>query len=375
MNEVQSAIRNLSSNIDNFIEKNEKEINEIKAKIMKQTTQLPLSNNMSNTTHQKAEFSEYIRKGISTFFKKSLNEEKDKDGGYLIPQEIAVKINQKVMLLSPMRSISKIMRISTNSVDMMIESKQSDAGWAGNMEDRPETDSPEIKKIKIPAHELYAKPKACQKLLDDAQINVEDWLINRMAEKIAILENKAFITGDGQDKPTGFLNYESSNDEVREGENFGKLQHFSTGVDGKFENDASAVNILIDMMCSIKPIYAKNAKWIMSRSALAEIRKLKNNDGVNLWQPSLSEDIPQTLLGYPVILDDDMPALKDGTKSTSIAFGDFQAGYQIVDRQELTILRDPYTSKPFVEFYAAKRIGGAVIDFDAIKLLKFERSQ
>jgi HK97 family phage major capsid protein len=110
----------------------------------------------------------------------------------------------------------------------------------------------------------------------------------------------------------------------------------------------------------------------MSRSALAAIRKLKNEDGVYLWQPSLSEASPSTLLGYPVIVDDDMPALTEGTESTSVAFGDFRSGYQIVDRQGLKILRDPYTSKPFVEFYATKRTGGAVVDFEAIKLLKFQ---
>jgi HK97 family phage major capsid protein len=131
--------------------------------------------------------------------------------------------------------------------------------------------------------------------------------------------------------------------------------------------------MLTDMVCSLKPMYVRNAKWIMSRSAIAEIRKLKSNDGVGLWQQSMSESTPATLLGYPVIIDDDMPALKANEKSTSIAFGDFYSGYQIVDRHELKILRDPYTSKPFVEFYASKRVGGAVIDFDAIKLLKFEQ--
>jgi HK97 family phage major capsid protein len=150
------------------------------------------------------------------------------------------------------------------------------------------------------------------------------------------------------------------------------LQHFITGANGAFADDESAVNVLIDMVCSLKPIYVKNAKWIMSRSALALVRKLKSADGTYLWQPSLSQSAPSTLLGYPVIIDDDMPAIQADTASTSIAFGDFLSGYQIVDRQGLRILRDPYTSKPFVEFYATKRTGGAVVDYDAIKLLKFE---
>lgn len=362
---IQSAICELNDNIDNFIKNNEQEI---KTKMIKRNIQLPMSENLTEESYHEAEFSDYIRKGEYLLSKKSLNENKDEEGGYLIPAEITAKINEKMILLSPMRSVSRIIKISTNNLDILIDSNKTDAGWGGVSEERGETTSPEIKKVKIPVHELYAKPKASQKLLDDSQINVEDWLISRIAEKVASLENQAFINGNGKDKPTGFLNYDSTSNEMRD---FGKLQHFSTGANGKFEDEESAVNILVDVVCSLKPVYVKNAKWIMSRSALAAIRKLKNKDGICIWQPSLRESSPPTLLGYPVIIDDDMPALKEGTESISIAFGDFYSGYQIVDRQGLKILRDPYTSKPFVEFYASKRIGGAVVDFDAIKLIKF----
>jgi HK97 family phage major capsid protein len=163
--------------------------------------------------------------------------------------------------------------------------------------------------------------------------------------------------------------------ESEEGEatkNAEKLQHFCSGAAGAFTGNDEAVDILIDMTCSLRPIYLKKAKWILSRSALTEIKKLRNRDRVPLWQPSFAEASPSTLLGYPVIVDDDMPALVRDTESVSIAFGDFYSGYQIVDRQDLKILRDPYTSKPFVEFYATKRTGGAVVDFNAIKLLNFK---
>jgi HK97 family phage major capsid protein len=166
--------------------------------------------------------------------------------------------------------------------------------------------------------------------------------------------------------PHGFLKCESADGETRD---FGKLQHFYTGTPGGVGSNDEAVNTLIDMVCSMRPFYVKNAKWVMSRSALSGIRKLRNKDGMCLWQPSLVESSPSTLLGYPVILDDNMPTVADG--SISVAFGDFYSGYQIVDRQGLKILRDPYTSKPFVEFYVSKRTGGDVVDFDAIKLLKF----
>lgn len=371
--EIQTAISELNDNIDNFIKTNEQELKEIKEKIMKKEstmTALPLSNNANDDMYTKSEFSDYIRKGSENFLKKSLNDRVSEDGGYLVSNAVTVKVYDKMTFLSPMRTIAKLMTVSTNSVDMLIDSKKPDAGWStGDNVNIEETDSPQINKIKIPVHEIYAKPKASQRLLDDSQINVEEWLINKIAEKFATLEDEAFINGDGADKPKGFLQYESEDAEERE---FGKLQHFYSGALGAFADDKSAINVLIDITCSLKPVYVKNAKWIMSRSALSEIRKLKNKDGVSLWQPSLSEATPSTLLGYEVIIDDNMPALKSGMESISVAFGDFCSGYQIVDRQGFKILRDPYTSKPFIEFYATKRVGGDVLDFDAIKLLKFK---
>ena len=370
--EIQNAISELGNDLDNFIKNNEKQIEEIKINMMKNEKFSAGAMPMGNTVeYAKADFANYIRKGDEVMFTKALSDKTGEDGGHMLPHEIINKINEQLKILSPMRAISNVITISTNSIDMIVDSKEPDANWvAATTETRDETTSPQITKIKIPVHEIYAKPKANQHLLDDAQINVEEWLINKIAEKIATLENNAFVNGSGTNCPKGFLNYESD-DKVDSDRDFGKLQHFITGADGKFTSDAEAVNLLVDMVCSLKPKYAKRAKWIMSRSALSVIRKLKNSDGVFLWQPSLSESTPATLLGYPVIIDDDMPALVDGTSSVSVAFGDFEAGYQIVDRQGLKILRDPYTSKPFVEFYASKRCGGAVVDSKAIKLLKF----
>jgi HK97 family phage major capsid protein len=370
--EIQSAIAELNNDINNFIATNDEQLNEMNSKMMKKEmpTPLPLSKNLETDAYRKSEFSEYIRSGADVVFRKSLSDKTGTEGGHLVPEKITLHINNKMKFLSPMRSIAKIITISTNSIDIIVDSKEPNVGWIAADEQRSETNSPEIQKIKIPVHEIYANPKASQRLLDDTRINVEEWLINKIAEKIAATENNAFVNGDGSGKPRGFLTYDSEEASERE---FGKLQRFRSGADGKFKDNESAIDTLVDIVYSLKPIYMKNAKWVMSRSAIAEIRKLRNKDGVALWQPSASELAPATLLGYPVVVDDDMPALKEGEKSISVAFGDFYSGYQIVDRHELKILRDPYTSKPFVEFYAAKRVGGAVIDFDAIKLLKFEQ--
>lgn len=370
-NEISNAITELNENVNKIISHNNNEISKIKS-IISGKSSLPLSGNTDADIGEKSDFVNFIRSGHSDMYQKSLNENSKENGGYFVSREVLAKIDDKIKELSPMRAICKSITISSNAIDIIVDAKLPDAGWVSSTdEERDETDTPEIFKIKIPVHEIYAKPLVNQKLLDDSQIDIEDWLVSRIAEKISSLENNAFINGKGSDKPNGFLSYESEASANRE---FGKLQHFCSGADGKFNDNDSALNVLIDMVCSLKPKYMKHAKWIMSRSALAEIRKLKNKSGEYLWSASISEMTPSTLLGYPVIIDDDMPELEDGKVSTSVAFGDFYSGYQIVDRQELKILRDPYTSKPFVEFYATKRTGGAVVDFDAIKLLHFKNN-
>ncbi len=321
-------------------------------------------------TETNENFTDFIRSGADNFLKKSLNETSDNDGAVFLPQNILQKIDDKMIYLSPMRNISRITTISSSSIDILVDDKLPGASWCAENSERKETSSPEVKKIKINVHELCAKPKASQILLDDAQINVENWLIEKISENFANLEDDAFINGDGKNKPRGFLKCKTSRESKPD-----NLQYFLSGAKGKFADSETALDTLIEMVCSLKPHHVKNATWIMSRSALAEIRKIKNHDGVSVWQMSMSEATPATLLGYPVVIDDNMPALNFEAGTFSVAFGDFLSGYQIVDRQGLTVLRDPYTSKPFVEFFVSKRVGGDVVDFDAIKLLKFDNAE
>lgn len=357
----------MENELSNVISELKTSVSELtKQQIKSRSASVPLSG-MVNA--ENSDFSQFVRNGRTDFLQKSLSSATGEHGGYLMPGEIVSQVHEKIQYLSSMRSIANTMKISTHSVDLLIDDKSPEAGWSAEDDiGRAETSTPEIRKIQIKAHEIYAKPKVCQKLLDDAQINVEEWLLSKIAEKMANVENDAFINGDGVDKPRGFLQYESSEAETRP---FGTLQHFCTGANGAFADDESAINVLLDMVCSLQPKFVKNAKWIMSRSALAAVRKIRTKDGACIWSSGTSEAAPTTLLGYPVVIDDDMPQLLEGEESISIAFGDFSSGYQIVDRQDLHVLRDPYTSKPFVEFYATKRTGGAVVDFDAIKLLKF----
>ncbi|HCI49085.1 MAG: hypothetical protein A2621_01925 [Alphaproteobacteria bacterium RIFCSPHIGHO2_01_FULL_41_14] len=287
-------------------------------------------------------------------------------GSYLMPEVIQERISKDLQSGNSFRSVARQMSVSGGSVDVIVDRDLPAVGWVSEMEARPETAPPILEKIRITLQELYAKPKATQKLLDDGAINIEDWLVRKVTDKMTRIENEAFILGNGDGKPRGFLSYEMGDEAT-----FGRLQHHKTGENGAFGDDGA--DVLVDMVASLKTEYQSEAVWIMSRSAQAAVRKLKESEtGQYLWQPALGEKPLPTLLGYSVYVLDEMPALLPGIASCSLAFGNFKEGYQIVEKPQINVLRDPYSAKPYVEFYITKRVGGDVIDFDAIKVLKFE---
>lgn len=309
-------------------------------------------------------FEAYVR-GHPEWDAKSLSSG-ETPGSYLMPEVIQERISKELHGGHSFRSLARQLSVSSGSVDVIVDRDLPAVGWVSEMAERPETATPTLEKIRISLQELYAKPKATQKLLDDGAINIEDWLVRKVTDKMTRIENEAFLVGDGQGKPRGFLSYETADQA-----SFGRLQHHKTGEDGAFGEDGA--DILMDMVASLKTEYLSGAVWVMSRSAQAAIRKLKESEtGHYLWQPALGEQTTPTLLGYPVHVLDEMPDLLPGKASCSVAFGNFKEGYQIVEKPQLTILRDPYSAKPYVEFYITKRVGGDVIDFDAIKVLKFE---
>lgn len=215
--------------------------------------------------------------------------------------------------------------------------------------------------------ELYANPAASQQMLDDAMFDVEAWLADEIAREFARAEGKAFVSGTGVDQPLGFL--ASPNATTADGTRaMGTLQTIGTGVSAAFPATNPA-DKLIDLVQSLRSPYRQGAVFVMNSSTASAIRKFKTADGAFLFQPSLQAGTPATLLGYPLIEADDMPDV--AANSLSIAFGNFKAGYVIAERNATTILRDPFTHKPYVHFYATKRIGGQVTNSESIKLLKF----
>ncbi len=314
----------------------------------------------------KAAFDTFLRKGEEVMGpdeRKALSVGTDPDGGYVVNPDLSGRIVMKVFETSPMRAYASIQVISSDALEGLFDLNEASSGWVGETDSRPETNTPQLGKWRIPAHELYAKPKATQKLLDDASINMEAWLASKVSEKFARDEANAFVVGNGVNKPRGFLTFPSGTTLP------GTIERFDTGVNGAFAAAPNGGDVLINALYGLKQQYRANATWFMNRATLKLTRKLKDSDGAYLWSPGIAAGQPASLLGYPVASFEDMP--DPATDSLSIAVGDMREAYQIVDRLGIRTLRDPYSAKPDVEFYTTKRVGGDVVNFEAIKLIEF----
>jgi len=308
----------------------------------------------------------YLRRGRETEIK-SISGAVSQDGGFAVPQEIDAMISSELKEISPIRSLAQVVQVGSAGYRKLITTGGTASGWVGETAARPETDTPEFAEIAPPSGELYANPAASQSMLDDAAFDLEGWLASEVAMEFARAEGAAFVGGSGVDQPLGFLSSPTSmaGDAVRP---FGSLQYIGSGDADGF--DANPESRLIDLVHTMKAGHRQGAGWVMNSATLSEVRKLKTSDGAFLWQPGLVDGQPDRLLGYPVIEAEDMPDVASG--AFPIAFGNFKAGYIIAERSATQVLRDPFTNKPFVHFYATKRVGGQVLDSSAIKLLKIE---
>jgi len=310
----------------------------------------------------------FVRKGreMPAEFK-SLSTAVDADGGYAVPEELDQAIEKRLRDISPIRADANVVAIGSAKYKKLINAGGITSGWVSETAARTETDTPTFQEIEPPLGEIYANPAATQTMLDDAYFNVENWLAEELSEEFAIQENAAFVNGDGVNKPKGFLTYTTSDlgDDSRA---FGSVQTIDTGVNGDWAaSDPS--DSLIDLIHAMKPGYRAGAKFYLNTALLAEIRKFKDADGHYLWRPGLQEGLAPTLLGYPVVEVADMPNKSSG--SLSVAFANMKRAYTITDRMGTRILRDPFSQKPYIHFYTTKRVGGAVTNDQAIKLLDF----
>lgn len=327
--------------------------------------------------HKKA-FENWFRKGagegqLGELQKKALSVGTDPDGGYTVPVQMETAIDRVITEVSEMRQIARVVQVSTASYKKRVSQGGASSGWVGEQGSRPNTDTPTLDVLEYPVMELYANPSATQSILDDSAINIDQWLADEVSIEFAVQEGAAFVNGNGAAKPRGFLTYDTVENDNWE---WGKLGYKATGVSGNFAdssaNPGAETTNIVDLVYSLKPVFRRNARFTMNRKTVSSIMKLRDAEGRQLWSSGLRDGQPDRLMGYPIYEMEDMPDI--AANSLSVAFGDFQRGYIIVDRIGVRVLRDPFSAKPYVQFYTTKRVGGGIGHYDAIKLLKFGTS-
>ncbi|MEI9803785.1 MAG: phage major capsid protein [Pseudolabrys sp.] len=320
----------------------------------------------------KAAFDAYVRSGEASGLRalevKALSVGSNPDGGYLVPLEVETQIGQGLKAISPIRGIAGVRTISGNVYKKPFMTAGPAVGWVGETDARTQTTSPTLDELSFPAMELYAMPAATATLLEDAAVNIDQWLAQEVEQVFAVQEGTAFVTGDGSNKPKGFLSYTTV---ANASWSWGNIGYIASGAAGAFAS-SNPSDALVDLVYAVKAGYRQNAVFVMNRKTQAAVRKFKDSTGNYLWQPPAIAGGKASLMTFPVIEAEDMPDV--AANSLSVAFGDFNRGYLIVDRAGVTVLRDPYSAKPYVLFYTTKRVGGGVQDFDAIKVMKFAAS-
>jgi HK97 family phage major capsid protein len=320
--------------------------------------------------HKKA-FNAYLRHGDDEALRclalegKALSTAVAGDGGYLVDPRTADTVKSMLVATGSIRSIASVVTVDASNFDVLIDRSDVGTGWVTETGSVSETATPLIERISIRLHQLAAMPKASQRLLDDSAFDVEGWLAEKIASRFIRSESAAFVNGDGVDKPKGILLPAKVPNSAW---TWGSLGYVASGAAADFPT-TNAVDCIVNLVYALEAPYRANATFVMNSKTAGAVRKMKDADGRFMWADGLAVAEPPRLMGYPVLICEDMPDI--AANAHAIAFGDFAAGYTIAERTDLRILRDPFSAKPHVLFYATKRVGGDISDYAAIKLLKF----
>lgn len=319
----------------------------------------------------KAAFDNYLRNGVvpegikmrdGGLEIRAMSSDSDPDGGYLIMPEMANFIVGRAFETSPIRQVARVVTGSAKSLSALIDDDEAAVAWTAEDGASSDSDTPELGELEIFAHKIDAEPQATVEMLEDAELDLEAWLQSKAADKIARTENTAFVTGNGIGKPRGFMSFSNwASAGVYERN---KVEQIASGATATLTADG-----LISLQNALKEAYQPNASFLMKRGTFGAILKLKGADNY-FFSPTLLRDGQSTLqlLGKDVRFADDVAAVS--ANALSIAYGDFGQGYTIYDRRGIIVIRDALTNKGRVKFYVAKRVGGHVTNFDAIKIQK-----
>lgn len=377
-------LNNISAGFEDFKRRYDGQLNDVEASLNEKLAALGLNGAFGGGSRPvdpeySAAFASYFRKGDGEDVIKAANATGQRAqiyaamsvgtadaGGYLAPVEWDRRISQAQTATSPMRRLASVQNTTVGAYTTLWNDNSWGTGWVGETAARPATTTPTLDPVTFDAGEIYANPAITQRLLDDAAFNVEEWLSTQLEAEFNKQENIAFLSGNGTNKPRGLLTYVTggASADLHPGGNLTVVTVASP--------TAITFDELIGFMYGLAAPYRQNATWVMNSTTAATLSKLKDGDDNYLWRESVIAGQPATLLGRPVEFDEGMPSATAGL--TPIAFGDFRAGYLINDRTGSRILRDPFTNKPYVQFYCTKRVGGGVMDPNAIRLIKMAAS-
>ena len=347
---VLSQIQEISTEMQKFTQEYEASLRDLQQSVFEIKSSQPTQPYIVH--HKETDsFGEFVR-DMET---KSLSFEDNPDSG-MVRADYTSRINELIHTKCLMRQLASVETISSNALDIMASQKHFEAGWVTETAQRPNTDTTPILHKKILVHELYAQPCVSQQLLEDSHVDVSSWVMGKIADAFAQMENAAFINGDGQNKPIGILHYQGN-----------VVERVAVA-----EARSVSVDDILNLMNSMDEEHIANATFLMHRSTLIEIQKLRDRNERFIWQPKISEKIPETIFGIPVACCNQMPRIEEG--ALPVVLADFRSAYRIVDRKGMTILKDPFTQKPFVKFYATKRVGADVVNPNAIKMLAMPTS-
>jgi len=318
-----------------------------------------------------AAFGRYLRvgeKGLKPEEARALSVGTDSSGGYLVSPDKSGQIITKIFETSDVRRYASVQMISTDAFEGMSDLDEASGGWVSELGTRSDSTTPAVPTPwRIPVHEWYSQPKASQKLVNDASIDVAAWLNGKVADKGSRVQNAAFVTGSGVGQPRGFASYTTSTTYA-----WGTPEHVGTGTSGGWGTDPNGIQKLNSLMSLLKDTYVPRSNFFMNRMTKFSIRNLTDASaaGKFVFIPSFVAGVPDMLLGAPIVVFQDMASYSTAS-ALAVAYGNMSRYYQIVDRQGISVLVDPYTSKPYVVFYTTARVGGDVVDFEAMKFLKF----
>ena len=276
----------------------------------------------------------------------------DSEGGYLVPDEYERTLVEALEEENIFRQMAKVIKTSSGDRKIPVVASKGTASWIDEEGAFPESDD-SFGQVSIGAYKLGTMIKVSEELLNDSVFDLQSYISREFARRIGAKEEEAFFTGDGKGKPLGVL---------------AATGGAETGVTAASATAVTA-DELMDLYYSLKSPYRKKSMWVLNDSTIKAIRKLKDNNGQYLWQPSLAAGTPDMILGRPIKTSAYMPVMAAGAKT--IAFGDFSY-YWIADRQGRSFkrLNELFAASGQVGFLASQRVDGKMILAEAVKVLE-----